>query len=268
MSIIVDDEVVVLRSLRYGDTSRIVVFLSGRYGKIHAIAKGARMPRSGFGAALEILAESHFVFYLKPERELQLIRKASLVNGHDAFSQHPVRYHYGCAAVEFADRLVFGEGEAEELATLLRKILDVLEKVDPSRLPAIFKAYQLGFATLLGYRPHLSGCIHCPPGDAAPRGLRFGMHEGGLVCPRHQSGAGEMISLSPEAVAVLRNLAKSPDAEGLGGWAPSLDPLLERVVEGFLRYHIDGYRGLRSLKSLRDLADLKSRRRLVDGVRS
>jgi DNA repair protein RecO (recombination protein O) len=263
MSVLVEDDAVLLRSHRYGDTSRIVVFLTGRFGKIHGIAKGARNPRSGFGSALEILAESHLVFYLKPDRDLQLLRKGSLLDGHDPLLRNAVRYHYGCAAVEFADKLIYGEGEAQEPAALLRQILRLLEDADVGRLPAVFKVYQLRFASILGYRPHLSGCIRCHESGAVVRSMRFGMREGGLLCSRHQSGAGEMISLTPEAASVLRRLTESPTPSDLGTWAEPLDSLLERVVEGFLRYHIDGYRGLRSLRSLRDLLILGQSRRLA-----
>jgi DNA repair protein RecO (recombination protein O) len=257
VSVVVEDEAVILRSFRYGDTSRIVVFLSGRFGKIHAIAKGARTPRSGFGAALDILAESRLIFYLKVERELQLIRKADLIHGHRALLDHPVRYHYGCAAVEFADRLVFGEGDLEDPASLLRSTLSVLETAGEARLGAVFKAFQLQFATHLGYRPHVAGCLRCPPAAEA-RSLRFAIREGGLVCPRHQDQAGETVGMSPEAVAVLRRLTETEAMEGLGSWDPGVDPVIERVAEGFLRFHIDGYRGLRSLKSLRDLRSLSA----------
>jgi len=260
MSMVVEDDAVVLRSIRFGDTSRIVVFLTGRFGKIHAVAKGARLPKSGFGAALVVLAESRIVFYLKRERELQLVKKADLIDAHDALLLDAVRYHYGCAAVEFADRLMYGEGDSAGPVDLLRQALALFEGVPGDRMPAVFKAYQLRFAAMLGYRPHLSGCTQCLPGEEA-RSLRFGVRAGGPVCPRHQAGSGEMVSMSPETVEVLRTLTESESVSDLGRWPASHDAVVERVVEGFLRYHIDGYRGLRSLKSLRDLEALRAPRR-------
>ena len=40
----------VLRSLRYGDTSRVATIFSHDLGKFSVIAKGARVPGSAFGS--------------------------------------------------------------------------------------------------------------------------------------------------------------------------------------------------------------------------
>src|SRR6476620_7348085 len=49
----VKTEAVVLRSIRYGEADRILHLYSAQYGRIGAIAKGARKPRSRFGGRLE-----------------------------------------------------------------------------------------------------------------------------------------------------------------------------------------------------------------------
>ena len=46
-------EAVVLRSIRYGEADRILHLYSAQRGRIGAIAKGARKPRSRFGGRLE-----------------------------------------------------------------------------------------------------------------------------------------------------------------------------------------------------------------------
>ena len=46
-------EAIVLRSIRYGEADRILHLYTPRYGRIGAIAKGARRSRSRFGARLE-----------------------------------------------------------------------------------------------------------------------------------------------------------------------------------------------------------------------
>ncbi|MBD3337221.1 MAG: DNA repair protein RecO [Candidatus Eisenbacteria bacterium] len=265
MSIIVEDEAVILRSTRYSETSRIVVFLSGRYGKLHGIAKGARGPRSRFGAGLDVLAESRLVIYLKPDRDLHLVSTAALIDGHDALLRHPVRYHFGCAVVEYADRLVLAPEEGPERPALVRRALRLAESAPVERLPAVFKAYQLRFAVLMGYQPHITGCMRC--GASRGDGLAFAIGEGGLVCRQHRDAAEEIVPLSEGALAVLRQLVLDPQLELHGAWSPRLDSLLTRIVVGFLRYHIDAYRGLRSLKSLHEMGALHAGRRLAGGRR-
>ena len=48
---IVSCEALVLRNLRFGETSRVVTFCTAELGKVAAMAKGARDPRGPFGAS-------------------------------------------------------------------------------------------------------------------------------------------------------------------------------------------------------------------------
>ena len=45
-------EAIVLRNLRFGDTSRVATLFTRELGKIGVIAKGARLPSSPFGATV------------------------------------------------------------------------------------------------------------------------------------------------------------------------------------------------------------------------
>ena len=46
-------EAVVLRSIRYGEADRIVHLYTAARGRVNAIAKGSRRPKSRFGGRLE-----------------------------------------------------------------------------------------------------------------------------------------------------------------------------------------------------------------------
>ena len=46
-------EAIVLRSIRYGEADRVLHLYSATRGRINAIAKGSRKPRSRFGGRLE-----------------------------------------------------------------------------------------------------------------------------------------------------------------------------------------------------------------------
>ena len=53
---------VVLRTYKLGETSKVVVCYTERYGKVRLVAKGARKGGGRFGAALEPLMVSGVVF--------------------------------------------------------------------------------------------------------------------------------------------------------------------------------------------------------------
>ena len=56
-------EAVVLRSIRYGEADRIVHLYSATRGRIGAIAKGSRRPKSRFGGRLEPFFRLDLVLY-------------------------------------------------------------------------------------------------------------------------------------------------------------------------------------------------------------
>ena len=70
---IVKTDAIVLKSMRFRETSKIVTFYTRRYGKIAAVAKGARETKNKFGAALEPMTGVNLVFYKKEQRDLQLV---------------------------------------------------------------------------------------------------------------------------------------------------------------------------------------------------
>ena len=73
---LVRSEGIVLKTYPLGDTSRIVVVYTRDLGLVRLVAKGARKTPGRFGYSLEPLSRSRFVFYHKPERELQMLSQA------------------------------------------------------------------------------------------------------------------------------------------------------------------------------------------------
>jgi len=65
------DRGIVLRSIKLGEADRIVTFLTEGRGKVRAVAKGIRKPKSRFGARLE--PTSHVALQLYEGRNLDVI---------------------------------------------------------------------------------------------------------------------------------------------------------------------------------------------------
>jgi DNA repair protein RecO (recombination protein O) len=284
-------EGIVLRNLRFGDTSRVATLLTREFGKIGVIAKGVRDPKSPFGASLEILAHSSFVVYYRRGRDLQFLRSGSLETEFRALVREPSRFLLGSAWLEFLDRVLMPDEPAEELFALAMRGLEILDAMPLPELPELFRALQLRAAALLGYAPRLEQCLGCgravpsAGGEDADEGpWRFGTAEGGAFCPEcagapsgRARGAGPQPSsrtgepayadvkeaaggiwLSPRALRRIRAMASGSErpqpvvreprpARAPGrAWIATLD----RVVEEFLRMHIDAYPGLRSLDAV------------------
>ncbi|MBM3318046.1 MAG: DNA repair protein RecO [Candidatus Eisenbacteria bacterium] len=248
---IVEDEALILRAMRYSDTSRIVIASARLGGIVRLLAKGSRDPKSPFGASLEPLTRSAIVYYRKRDRELHLLRSAMVVEPHLGLLRCTRAYHLAHAAAEFALRVVPGEEPNPEIHDLLLRYLAHLARL-PGRpaSAAVLKRLQLRIAALLGYEPRLGGCARCGGAAESPSG--FGVAEGGLLCRRCRP-EGERLALGVEALDRLRALA-SPERtpRPAAQLPPEAARQMERVIESFLRYHLPAYSGLRALKSLDD----------------
>jgi DNA repair protein RecO (recombination protein O) len=72
-------DALILRTYKLGEADRIVVFLTRDRGKKRGVAKGARRPRSRFGAALEPMTEVKVAYFEKEQRELVGLNYAETV---------------------------------------------------------------------------------------------------------------------------------------------------------------------------------------------
>ena len=69
---------VVLKSINYSETSKIVTIYSRDYGKIKVIAKGARRKKSDFLGKLEPFTQLDIV-YIKGKKDLHILKECNIV---------------------------------------------------------------------------------------------------------------------------------------------------------------------------------------------
>ena len=103
-------EAVVLRSIRYGEADRIVHLYSATRGRIGAIAKGSRRPKSRFGGRLEPFFRLDLVLY-EGRGDLFTVTGASTVEGHGALRSNGPALGAAGFSPELASCASCGEAE-------------------------------------------------------------------------------------------------------------------------------------------------------------
>ena len=230
----IDSPAIVLSTLRYGETSKIVRLATREHGVQSAIAKGALRPRSRFGAALQSLSEGQARLLVKEHRELHILASFDLLRLHAGLAADLERYATASTLAEVMLRFAPADPHPESY-DLLREALGLLEIAPPPELEALGFRVLWQLVSALGFAPALEACVRDGTPLPADGGLAFSTREGGALCPACAASHGAT-ALPADARA---DLAALMDA---GAVLPPLDrrhaESHRRLLARYIRYHL------------------------------
>ena len=235
-------EALILRSVDYGESDRILHLLVPERGRLAAIAKGARRSQKRFPGTLDLF--NHLSVQLARHRGggggMARLEQAVLLRQHGALRTHPVRFALGCYLLELLDRLAPEGGAARDMRRLFAFALEALEALaahEPD--PALRTLLELRAFDALGMRPELRRCVGCGRELASEPRLGFHVADGGPVCGA--CGA-QRTGVLPAHLGTLRALER-----GLALEVDQLDRLVlspaalaeaRQLVGRFQRFHV------------------------------
>lgn len=256
--LIVKTKAVVLRGRRLGETSKLATLYTEDCGKLKAVARGARKPKSKFGAALEVLSEVQIVCYLRDNRDLQTLSECDVVRTFPHLTADLQRLAYASAGCELIERLTIDNEANVRLYQCLIGLLAGLDEVDLVQCESLFWYFQLRLATALGYHPQLAPCVSCSLPLEGER-LGFSPALGGSLCTACSRREGQYATAqSIRFLTHLQNL-RTYSKEAMPP-APSRPAEIRAMMRTFLEYH-GGASG--QLKSLDFLEAIEERAQLV-----
>ena len=236
-----------------GETSRLVSLYTRKFGKVKVVAKGARRPKSKFGAGLDPITEIIALFYHRENRDLHTLSDCDIIRPFSGIKSHVERLSYASALCELTDHLSPGEGPNLALYRAMDEALCGLESVPEGEAEKFLWYFQIRAADALGYRPELIRCVSCRKTVGAGQ-IKFSPVSGGIVCER--CSAANLTGLEV-ALGTLRFLEKlrTTNFEKVHNLkvAPLLRSEAQLVLRTFLEYHTEDYRKLRSLKFLESI---------------
>ncbi len=244
------EEAIVLRTLKLGDSSKIVTVLTPTYGRVKVVAKGSRKLGSRMGSLLEPGNELELVVYARPGRDLWMLsdaslRRSALRGGGLTELGRLDKLAYLLAAMELADRLLPEQQSLPELEELYRWFLDRWHAEAGADMPALFFGLELELLDRLGVGLAGRHCAECGrPLDA--RAL-YRVADGTFSCESCGRGAGRWVT---ETVMTRLNglsLRAEPGAPIEGEEKRALG----RLLHEHMGFHLPNYRLPRSLYWLR-----------------
>ena len=224
-------EAVVLRRIRFSESSLILTMYTRDFGKIKALAKGALRPKSKFLGSLEQAEHISIVFYSKQTRDIQTLSHAELVHPFLTIRSNLRKTTAALAMLEQLDAAIIGEEGSPPIFEILVEGLNALDS-GPGDQTHLWR-FQLRLLSLIGY------------------GLDIAM-------PAGRAGVGKISPKSQRILAALqRPRGVRDEAEEINElFSPSAKRASEinRFLGRYFAYHIEGIRQVRSVRFLESLS--------------
>jgi DNA repair protein RecO (recombination protein O) len=178
---LVSTPAIVLATLRYGETSKIVRLATREQGVQSAMARGALRPRSRYGAALQVLSEGSAQYLAKEGRELHTLTAFDVTHLRVGIAGQLDRYAAASAMSEVMLRLAPAAPHPESFDVMAHALamLEALptEAVESYGLRALWQ-----LVSSLGFAPALSECARDGSALPARDAVRFSLADGGTLC--------------------------------------------------------------------------------------
>lgn len=230
--------VIVLRVVEFSETSSVVTLFTREFGKVRALAKGARRPKGPFESALDLLAVCRIVFYPKSADMLDLLTEAKLERRFRPRADQLANLYAGCYVAELLSELTDDHDPHPQLFDMADQTL--LELATGGRVASLVLRFELSALRILGHLPSLDLCVGCGTRVVARGRVAFGSWEGGVLCPDCRPGKRHVLSVSESAIATLRRFSDPDALEGRG--APPDDACLGEL-RGVLNHYVSGLVG-------------------------
>jgi DNA repair protein RecO (recombination protein O) len=192
---------IVLKYTNLGEADKILTLLTRSKGKIKAIAKGCRKPKSSLLSSSELFTCSEFILY--KGTSFYHITQAETKESFYNIRNELLRLSYASYFVELADTLSDEDIPSERLFVLLANVLYYLS-TEEVPVGILYLAYQLKAMDISGYRPHFSKCVIC--GRPYENFNRFSIEQGGVVCSECMSMEKNTYRLSPGTFEIFKIL--------------------------------------------------------------
>jgi DNA repair protein RecO (recombination protein O) len=240
-------EAIVLRRKDFGEADRLLTLFTPETGKIRALAKGIRKPRSRKAGHLELYTRSNLL--LAKGRDMDIITQAVTVEAYRAIREDLLRSTYGSYFIELLDRFTPDEAENKPLYDLLSQALNWL--TEPGDLALAARYYELQLLGMSGYQLELFYCVVGGESIVAEDQF-FSPGDGGVVCPKCGETREGAFRISLNALKVLRYMMRnSYEAVRNLKIGPSVQTELERISHRTITYHLE--RQLKSAEFLKQV---------------
>jgi DNA repair protein RecO (recombination protein O) len=209
------DIAICIRATDYSETSQILTFFTKDSGKISAIAKGSKRPKSAFGGPFEIFSYGRIVFADSNKEKLATLTEfesSGEGTGFSSLSANLFRLNCCLFAAELLSKLTHDYDPHPQLFDdFLQFLQNTSEGGKNFDMLTLLILFQLSLLKETGLQPVLNHCVNCKTqfahrASSIEYQVYFSSSVNGLICRDCEAAFPDKIRLSPDAAGCLSNL--------------------------------------------------------------
>ncbi len=192
-------EAIIIKKTKLGEADRILTLYTPHLGKIQAVAKGVRRPRSKMAGHLELL--THSQVSLARGRNLDTVTGSQTINSFLPLKSDLWLSACALYATELVNQFTADHIENHPLFQLLLETMHLLCQTGGNEL--VLRYFELHLLNEVGYRPELGKCVSCQR-TLEPTTNSFCPRVGGVLCPHCRQHQPLTYPVSANALKVLQ----------------------------------------------------------------
>jgi len=245
-------QAIVIRSLNYGESDKIITFCTRDFGKLKGIAKGARRSKKRFQNVLGLFSHLRLLFFDREGMGLVRVESGDLLQSFPRIREDLRKIYYGNYYLELMNEMA-GEREANpEAFDLLLSFLTDLDAMAPEE--ERLRMFEIRMLSLFGYRPYLIRCGLCKRDweelKETPAAF-FSLGKGTLICGICAKNGMELVSLSLGTARLIDHVSQV-EISKLGRVRFTSQALAESqaILPRFIAHQVG--KELKSFKAIKD----------------
>lgn len=198
-------EAIIMRARPYGESDKIVTFLSLDFGKLTGIAKGAKNSRRRFANCLDPLTGVRMHFRTRLGASLVFMESCDLLAPTGVLAD-PKKLAYGSYLLELVDQLT---DEAHPVAPIFHLLTAAIQELREGPATAAFlRVFELQLLRHSGYDPQLTLCGRCQRSVQSDERAYYDPMQATFVCHSCRGNREALIEFEGDT---LRSLSEMRD---------------------------------------------------------
>lgn len=172
---------IVIKEVGIGEADKLITIFSRNRGRISALAKGGKRPKSKLSAGSQLMSYGEYVLY--SGKDMYTVNSCEVLEPFYEIRNDMVRLTYAVHFLDIVMEIVQENQSSPKLLQLLLNSLYMLTRAEKNP-ELVSRIFELRSLIITGYAPHVRNCTIC--GCEHEKSYSFSFSKCGFICDREQ----------------------------------------------------------------------------------